>query len=96
MTTDHHAKRLAGGAVSPEAIQLLPPAEQLHYYRNISGNKVKSEIRNPKSEIYLTLTHCFFLALASTASHTFCVSSASRNVGPAGLPVSKPFRKSAT
>jgi hypothetical protein len=35
-------------------------------------------------------------ALASTASQTCCVSKASRKVGPAGLPVESPSRKSAT
>src|SRR5262245_7452848 len=71
---------------------LLPPARSLDYCRSLYGKKAYSVV-GPR---YLTFTHCFFFALASTASQTFCVSSASRKVGPAGLPVSRPFRKSAT
>ena len=41
-------------------------------------------------------SHPLFFALFNTASHTFCVSSASRNVGGQGLPVARDSRKSAT
>src|SRR4028118_1270092 len=40
--------------------------------------------------------HPLFLALLSTASQTFCVSSASRNVGGQGLPLAAASRKAAT
>src|SRR4051812_39937090 len=43
-----------------------------------------------------TLSHCPVFADESTASQTRWVSSASRNVGPAGFPSAKPCRKSAT
>ena len=45
---------------------------------------------------YSTSTHCPLPALESTASHTFCVSRASRNVGPAGVSPERLARKSAT
>jgi hypothetical protein len=46
--------------------------------------------------LYPTFVHAPLFALSSTASQIFCVSSASRKVGPAGLPVARPSRKSAT
>src|SRR5687768_11285383 len=43
-----------------------------------------------------TVIHFCDFADSRIASSTCCVSSASRKVGEAGLPVSRPFRKSAT
>lgn len=44
----------------------------------------------------LTFSHFRLCPEASTASHTYCVWSASLNVGLAGLPVATPSRKSAS
>ena len=44
----------------------------------------------------LTFSHEPFLAEVRTASQMYCVSSASRKVGPAGYPVERLARKSAT
>ena len=70
------------------------PAEMLVStpYSGFSERKVASS----RYLVLATFSHFWLLADFSTASQTCWVSSASRKVGPAGWPVSSPFRKSAT
>jgi hypothetical protein len=50
----------------------------------------------PREGLSQTLCQLRLRALCRTASQTRCVSKASRNVGPTGVPAANPCRKSAT
>ena len=79
-----------------------PPGEH-SFHPNPFFIRVIREIRGSNccfwAEPYFafgTRSHRLVRADLSTASHTYCVSSASRKVGLAGLPVATPSRKSAS
>jgi len=83
-----HSRKQSAARYAQQAAQARRPALRLSSFSN--GGE------GPERPYVATWTHWPDWADARTASQTRCVSRASRKLGLAGSPVSRPFRKSAS